>query len=178
MPRTVIGRINASGKYERYRASTLADNDRLTEMLERQESPRCMTDSVFFAGVGTLADQFEGDEKMLETVVARARAKGYNPSYTDFYNSRLADDVGDPKAFIPATGGRHHVRQVLEERDWTCDGAVNRKRDFRDPPQEHKPHLAPDVAAACAPALLRKDSKLRNKPQELKEAVTDAFALK
>lgn len=181
MPRTVIGRINAAGKYTSERESTAADAARLTEMLETREVPRLMTDSVFFAGVGTLADQFAGDEKMLETVVARAKAKGYNPSYTDFYNPRLADDVGDPKAFIPATGGRHHVRQVLEERDWSCDGAVNRKRDFRDEDlkaSQPKKKLAPDVGAACAPAVLRKDPKLARKPRELRAAVNEAFALK
>ena len=50
----------------------------LAEMLALQEAPGAMTDRELFQGMGTLADQFKGEERNLTKLVAAA--KDYSPS--------------------------------------------------------------------------------------------------
>jgi hypothetical protein len=114
----------------------------ISEMCAMRSAPRGMTDSVFFAGVGTLADQFLGDEAMLEKLVANATAKGHKPSANSYYCAPLANEPGDPLAFIPPSGGRGHVQAVCEQRGWACDGSVKVK-GRKDEPK--KTRLATDI---------------------------------
>ena len=65
---------------------------------------------------------------MLEVVIANARKRGYNPSPNDTYLPSIADDIGDPLAFVPAGNARNHIKKVLELRNLPGEGVVNRKR--------------------------------------------------
>lgn len=111
----------------------------LAEMLAMQQAPRGMTDDVFFSGIGTLDNQFRGQEgnAQLNHLVAESQKRGHNPNYNDYYCSSIASYPGDPEAFVPRTGGRAHVKKVLENKGWgTIDGAVTVKG--REP--ESDPH--------------------------------------
>lgn len=118
----------------------------LAEMLAMQQAPRGMTDDVFFSGIGTLDTQFSGGDgpSQLNHLVSEAKRHGYNPNYNDYYCDSIAAFPGDPKAFIPRSGGRAHAKQVLEERGWgTADGsAVSVKQ--RAP--EVDPHASVDLS--------------------------------
>lgn len=93
-----------------------------------------VTDAEFLKGHRTLGQQFKGAEDQLADVVAGARARGYEPHYTDVYMGELADDVGDPKAFVPASGGRHHAKKVAEINNLAVSGMVKNRVVMYDPP--------------------------------------------
>jgi hypothetical protein len=138
----------------------------IAEMCALRSAPRGMTDNVFFEGVGTLAKQFEGDERVLEKVTKTAMAHGYKPNPNDFYNSSLAAFVGDPKAFIPASGGRGHVQAVCEERGWSCQGAVKVKGRDRKPVKQIR--LGKDIVARTVQETIAADpSKARIDKRDL-----------
>lgn len=125
--------------YEEMRSRGESHN--MAELLALRQFPGTMTDREFFEGQGTLADQFKGDEAMLNTIIERARSKGYNPNPNDVYVSALANDVGDPLAFVPPTGGRGHIQKVCEKRGTSCHGAVEVKgrQPENDPRETKKP---------------------------------------
>lgn len=117
----------------------------LAEMLALQQAPRGMTDDVFFEGIGTLDKQFRGGDgpSQLNALVTESKKRGYKPNYNDYYCSGLASFPGDPDAFVPRTGGRAHVKRVLEKKGWaSIDGAVTVKG--REPESDpHKPKVTP-----------------------------------
>lgn len=110
-----------------------APSEKLTEMLAARSAPKAQTDREFFAGQGTLADQFSGNDDQLNKVIGNAKKHGYKPQYTDTYVPALAKFAGDPAAFVSASGGRGHVQRVCERRGWTCNGSVNVKGRPSDP---------------------------------------------
>ena len=97
-----------------------------------------VTDNEFLAGHGTLAQQFDGAEDQLKDVLDGARARGFTPGIHDVYLSSIADDVGDPKAFVPPDGGRHHVKKVAEKHNLAVNGMVNHKPVMFDPANTSK----------------------------------------
>jgi hypothetical protein len=141
------------------------NDHRLAAMFACQRAPAANTDREFFEGRHTLAEQFQGNDRQLAAVIAAARKQGYDPKPTDTYLPTLAQTTGDPQAFIPAGGGRSHVRRVCEERGLTCMGAVNIKG--REPEKPIEPgKLAPDLVAeiieqkiAANPDLARVDRR-------------------
>lgn len=107
---------------------------RLAEMLALRAPPRALTDRELFAGVGSLAKQFDGAEDQLNKLVKLAKKRGFKPGVNDFYNPMLAAFPGDPEAFIPPTGGRNHMRRLAEKRQMSLDGAVTvKKPEYREP---------------------------------------------
>ena len=113
--REVLAR--GSEALEIYVTSREQGNDhRWALMCACQQAPGANTDREFFAGRHTLAKQFDGNEAQLNEIVAAARRKGYNPSPSDVYDSTLARDLGDPAAFISASGGRTQLRRTCEAR--------------------------------------------------------------
>lgn len=105
-------------------------------MLADQAPPGVKTDSTFFGNaVNTVSKIMNDDPEYGQAIVAQARRHGYNPNPNDVYESGLAEKPGDPLAFVPATGGRGHIRKVLESRGWGGEGAVNIKarQPERDP---------------------------------------------
>ena len=106
---------------------TAGESHNLAEMLALREGPHLSTDTRFMAGSKTLRDQFPSEDE-LNRVVKLAKAQGYTPKSTDFYDGNLATKCGDPAAFIPHDNPKAHIRKVCEKRDWTCHGPVEVKR--------------------------------------------------
>jgi hypothetical protein len=171
-----IARIE-NGRLVRETETTDKDRARMQEILESRSFPMGMTDDAFLGGVGTLADQFRGDEGQLNAVVNAARAKGYEPNPNDFYCPGLADSVGDPKAFLRHGQARGHVKKVLEERgmEMTTDGNV--KTVQREPPKRKR--LADDIADAAGQEMVARDPSLAKlSKRELREAAIDKHGAK
>lgn len=97
---------------------------RLAEVLALRRPPRANTDREFFEGHCN-GNQFSGNEEQGEYLRRQALQHGYNPGRNDVYISQLAAFPGDPKAFVPASGGRSHIASVLRERGWGSSGSVN-----------------------------------------------------
>lgn len=130
----------------------------IAEMCALRSPPRCMTDSVFFSDQGTLQKQFGKRERELNYITKKAIESGYKPNCNDVYNPALAKFPGDPKAFIPATGGRGHVQAVCNERGWSCDGAV--KVSGRAPetdPHTPKHKLHPSIVQRRYKQMVKQD---------------------
>jgi hypothetical protein len=170
--RTVISRITDKG-YVREAEPEAGDTARLSDMLQSRQCPSSVTDRELFRNRGTLADQFSGDERTLDKLVAKAKTYGYTPGTNDFYNSALAAFPGDPMGFVPPTGGRAHIKKVVQMRDQDCEGIVNNKASrYKDPEPEVK--LAPKIVERLAQreATLNPE-KRRMKKQDLREYVTE-----
>lgn len=159
------------GFYEHCRDE--GNSHRMAEMLAFQQAPRCNTDREFFEGVGTLAKQFEGDEKVLDQITRNSMKHGHKPNANDMYVSALAKFPGDPKAFVPASGGRGHVQEVCEQRGWACSGSVNVKsREAESAPK--KVALGEDIVRSKIRQMVRNNpDNARKSYRELRESVID-----
>lgn len=136
-----------------------------------QAAPRSLTDRELFAGMGTLADQYQ-DQEYLNRIIAGAKAHGYQPNPHDFYMGNLARFEGDPEAFVPATGGRGHIEKVCRQRGIPCSGAVNVKgREPDTNPLESKVKLAEDIVQAKLRKRLLREPGLSNRTRELREDI-------
>lgn len=133
---------------------------RLAEMLALRSPPMALTDRELFDGVGTLDKQFDGATDQLEKTVAAARKHGYSPGVNDFYNPMIARFIGDPEGFIPPTGGRNHMRRVMEKRQANMSGAVEVKAPMYREPTPDIP-LSEAVVSEKMAELLSKDSKAK-----------------
>lgn len=109
----------------------------LAVMFAERRPPECVTDREMMRGRGLLRDQFVSDEDF-NIVLQGARAKGYEPSQNDTYLSAIADDIGDPAAFV-RDDARGHVKRVCEERGWNCDGLVKVEQKRTGDPARRKP---------------------------------------
>lgn len=144
-------------------------------MLVLQSPPACRTDNTFFENRGTLSDQlgYQAGE-----YAAIAEQHGYRPNVRDVYEPGLAEFQGDPKAFIPATGGRGHIKKVLEERGYRVrrgDGVSNGMSVERIETQPAKTiPLAEDLIAKNTKEMLASQPHMRKlKKQEIREAVIE-----
>lgn len=179
--RTLIASITDKG-YVRHSEPEADDESRLRDIIETRQFPGTMSDREFFAGHGTLADQFKGEEKVLEKVVSEARRQGYNPNPNDVYVPRLAMSIGDPAAFVSPTGGRGQIKKVCQMRDKDCfeaDGKViNRRSRYREPDQTEV-KLAPDIAMQAAFMEAKNNpEKRRMKKQDLIAEAIDKHGAK
>lgn len=103
------------------------ESHNISEMLATKRLPGSLTDREFFRGAGTLADQFRGEEEMLTTLAANARREGVSLNYTDVYCPPIAEYPLDPKACVPAGGGRGYVKDLCRKRGLGCEGLVKVK---------------------------------------------------
>lgn len=151
------------------------NSHRMAEMMAFREGPRSMTDREFFEGQGTLAKQFEGDERALDKLVENARARGYTPNYNDVYIGGLAKYPGDPEAFISPSGGRGQIQRLCEKRGWECSGAVNVKhRQPETDPREKREKLGKDLTLRKMQQEIKKNpDKSRMNMRDLRDDVTD-----
>lgn len=141
-------------------------------MVALQQCCRVMTDNVFFAGIGTLAKQYEGQEAYLNFITAEAKKRGYKPNMNDYYESQMARFPGDPTAFIPATGGRGHVRKVLESQGRGCRGVMEFESDAGQVAPKPKIRLGEDIIQQNIKRMVAADPDKARKPmQELREEV-------
>jgi hypothetical protein len=116
------------------------DTNQIIKVLGVACAAAAVTDREFLRGHGMLGNEFDGDDTFDE-VLKRAKARGYTPNANDVYMPALADDPGDPLAFVPASGGRGHVKKVCEKRNWKCDGMVKTEMEL-DLPSHQIPYLA------------------------------------
>lgn len=156
------------------------ESQNFAEMIACRQAPGVQTDNTFLAGIGTLRDQFDGDDFTLNEVVQVAQASGYSPKSSDFYNESLARFPGDPEAFLHAGQGRDHIKKVCEKRGTGCRGAVNVKgRGLEKDPFEGPPKLAPDlVNEEINRRVAANPDEGRRPRKELAAEVVDKHALK
>lgn len=151
------------------------ESHNMAEICALRRAPGIETDDTFLSGLGTLADQFAGDEKQLEQRVAVARANGYNPNVSDVYHPGLARFPGDPEGFIGHGRGKGHMKRLLEQRGTRCDDLGLRGRQS-DP--DDKPKLADDIGKQLGRKMVKKDpALLKVGVKERKQAVIAAHAL-
>ncbi len=144
---------------------------KLEKMLDAQEAPRCMTDDVFLGGMGTLADQFEGDEAGLQRVISNARKGGYNPSMNDVYMANMATHEGDPRAFVK---GRADVQNRCRELGVPSEGAcpVSESEVPARPERRRNVKLGEDIIQrSMAAEIAQNPDQAHNK--ELRDQVID-----
>jgi len=79
-------------------------------------APAIRTDATFLRGRGTLLQQCDGDEKEVKRIVDGARKQGYTPNMYDTYEPCLADNCGDPRAFLPPSDPRGALKRLKDER--------------------------------------------------------------
>lgn len=169
--------LGPAGVLTSERLTYLAERHRGVEhvwavMTACRKGPSLTTDVSLFHGKRFLGDDLHPAH--LQRLLAISRAHGHNPSQGDVYIPALAAFEGDPAAFVPATGGRAHIRSVLEQRNWACDGVVRRSADDRgDNAIPDGPVLADDLAmdAARKSGLLNGKTK-RELPDVLQEMRT------
>ena len=154
--------VHVQSFYEYLRGN--GETHRMSEMLAFRQAPRGLTDAVFFEGFGTIEKQFAGDEKVRDHLIRRAMKEGYKPNANDVYLSALARYPGDPEAFVPATGGRGHIKAVCEKRGWEADGAVKTKR--REPEEAPKSTgLGKDIVDRKVAEATKKNPDLKRMDQ-------------
>ena len=142
-------------------------------MLVLQSPPACRTDATFFEGRGTLDTQLGPAANHYASI---SEQNGYRPNNTDVYEPGLARYQGDPEAFVPATGGRSHVKRVLEKRGFrvTPGTAVQHGMSIEaipSPPPKAK-RMGEDMIRDNAQKMIAEDPSLaRLSKRDLKEAV-------
>ena len=155
---------------------------RLCDMFAARKAPGAVSDREFFAGRGTLEDQYGGEPWYLKKITDTAKRHGYKPSPNDIYEPQLANFPGDPSAFIPATGGRGHVKKVCERKSTTCHGLVKhtRRGPEKDPlAPEHRKSLGENVIRRLARKKLKSNPELRRlSKRELRERIIHEHAVK
>ena len=82
----------------------------------------------------------------------------------------LANDLGDPQAFISPSGGRGQIKAVCQQRGLACEGAVKVKG--RAPSDKPGVRLADDIVDRKVSAMVARDPSLKKVNQrDLRERV-------
>lgn len=144
---------------------------RFREMLNARQPPGTKgTDRAFLQDRHDECGFTEGPEWLKNMVVERAHAAGIK-TYGKVYAPGLCNSLGpqDPRAWISDT---HEFRKVAEERNLTCQGAVEHKGREVEPPKDVQ--LAPHLLKKIDDDYGRQDPNWKKKhPQERKEAIID-----
>lgn len=144
-------------------------------MLVTQTPPGCMTDDVFFSGIGRLGDEM--GEKQAERITSITKGLGFSPSPNSIYMPGLADFQGDPKAYINKSDGRHAVKKRLEEKGMQWDGRGEVKCSPAEPPKDIP--LAPDLVEEHVSRKIRNNPDLAHQDRgELRQEVIDKHGYK
>lgn len=144
-------------------------------MLVMQQPPACQTDATFFEGRGTLSDQLG---KAVNHYTHIAEQHGYRPGARDVYEPGLARFQGDPEAFIPAVGGKGHVKRVLEKRGYRVKRSDSASHGLgveaiQQPPPKAK-RMGNDLIRDNAQKMIQQDPSLAKlSKRDLKEAVIE-----
>lgn len=151
----------------------------LEDMLESRRPPGASTDRELFAGSGaTFSKLADDDPKYANRVAAKAKKLGYTPNPNDLYISQLAKCEGDPLAFVPATGGKGHIKRVCEQRGLGCEGAIAvRPAEVSAPKPQVR--LAPKIVNEYVSKYIEHNPQLASKPvQEVREFVIEKHGSK
>jgi hypothetical protein len=141
-----------------------ANAARLQEMIATQSFPGIQTDTTFLAGRGTLDTQLGGGNEA-EAVARAAMKHGYRPNINDVYEPGLADFMGDPKAFIPATGGRAEVVRRAADAD---KSVIVGTREYRRPRRQRQ-----GIKLAESTVQRYMKEELKRKPDADRRALRD-----
>jgi len=137
------------------------ESHNMSKICALRQPPGSCTNRELFAGVGTLADQFDGDEKTLDYLCKVSESEGRRPNPNDFYQPGLADHPGDPKAFIQREDGMGQIKKIAQQSGSGCRGLVNvapgpsRLEPLPGPP------LAPDIIKRGVDEMIRENPELR-----------------
>lgn len=140
----------------------------LAEMFAFQQPPMSKSDREMLQG-HVNGSQFEKVPYVGDFYKEVARRAGVSTT-GKVYLSQLANFPGDPRAWV---SDRHDVQKVCEERDWSCDGMVSRKR-VKDltPPVEKD--ISDDIVNEEVASIMEESPGIAVKPVEvmdLKEKV-------
>jgi hypothetical protein len=155
---------------------------KFAEMVATQAGPVLSTDDTFFAGFGTVYDQFQS-QKHLKRYVDAAKKQGFTPGVNDVYMPGLAQRPGDPAAWVSRAQGRGYIRRLLESRGYECNGKLSEivaRPPEDDPlaPKNCKP-LGEDIIRRNIAKYQASDPSLRNKSRrELREMVIEKHSHK
>lgn len=98
--------------------------ENMKEILRTKTFPAAKTDTTFFAGRGTLEDQFKNDPMYLKEIIDGAKADGYTPSPHDVYFASLARKKGDRRAFVSQAEGTGKIKKIVQADGNACDGSI------------------------------------------------------
>lgn len=157
------------------------ESPRFAEMLALRAAPRAKTDETYLAQLNrerrgtTLADQFRGNEPMLEHRIAQAKRQGYTPKATDFYDSSLARFPGDKRAFLNNTNGISGLKRQMRESGegfiQSHDLTVPQNTDIAPRPPKK---LAEDIVDRIETRMVQEDPGLATKDRrELRSMIKD-----
>ncbi len=147
-------------------------------MIVMQQPPGCISDNTYCSGRGTLDDQLGSEQAANLTKIAERN--GYRPNVRDVYEPGLARFQGDPQAFVPQSGGRAHIKKVLNDRGYdvraggvgVTNGITAIPRQPESPPMS-KP-LAEDLIRDNANAILKREpDKRKLSTRELRDLVVE-----
>ncbi len=130
-------------------------SESMAGILAMRKAPGLRTEATQIAaqnqqrGGATLAEQFKGNENLLQYRIQQARKHGYSPKATDYYDATLVRPEigpGDPRAWI---GSTHSLSDVKREMSRSGDGlesggkvAVKRNTDVApEPPKKLAEHI-------------------------------------
>ena len=166
--------VSRGAQYLRMRMA--GESDSLASMVALRKGPALSTDDTFFAGQGTLYDQF-GRQKALDRTLAASKAMGFVPPKGSVYFPNLARSKGDPEAYVTRAMGRSYIKKLLEKRGWESDGAVKVKgRQPENDPLDAKNcvPMGNDVIQHYAAKMVAKDPSLKSlKRSELRAKVIE-----
>lgn len=155
-------------------------------IIAMRKTPGLKTDSAMVAaqnqerGGATLADQFRGNENLLQYRIQQARKNGYEPKATDFYNSSMARFPGDPRAF---TGASQSIGDIKRDMARTGDGLAVGDRVIQaqetDVAPEPPKKLAEHIVTRIQKQRIEADPGLAHKDQrELRSQIKDEHGSK
>lgn len=96
----------------------------MKEIVRTKQFPGAKTDTTFFAGRGTLQDQFKHDPIYLNEIIKGAKEDGYTPSPHDVYFASLARKKGDRRAFVSQAEGTGKIKKIVQGDGNACEGSI------------------------------------------------------
>jgi hypothetical protein len=157
---------------------------RFRDMCESHAAPGLRTETSFWSGRGSLADQWKHEPKYLEMLCRNARKRGYNPKSTDTYFQSLARPEfrdGDPQAFVSAAEGISKIKKIYEARGIEHSDGIIKTTGREAPSMLEKPKkLANDIVHRLSAEYRKKDPEKygKMKKNELREVVIQNHAPK
>jgi len=145
------------------------ESHRMAEMLALQCPPMSDTDREFLEGHCN-GNQFEKTLGLGNYYGRVAKEQGFSTT-GKVYLSGLARYPGDPEAWV---SGKGDVKRVIEQRGWSCRGAVNIKGEVKPPSGGG---IASSLVTEKVAEMVEQQPELARRPvEELRERVVDRFA--
>ncbi len=136
---------------------------KLAESLAFREGPALRTDVTLLQGHSN-GNQFEKTPQIGNWYRHMARKAGVS-TQGKVYLSSLANFPGDPRAWV---SDRHDVQQLVKERGWKVNGAVNQNSQPQEEPKDHRPAggVAPDIIENELTRAIEQNPEIAPTPKE------------